>query len=137
MRETTFRLTKNYGRQMSKNEQIRNLAGVNASNRSKKRDKPENRLVMQIIHYLKAKGYAIGKVKTTGAIKRGSFLKDPYLWTGLPDLLVFTPGLVFLEVKTGKNKQTPNQKDFEHFCKLAGITYFVVYNLDEVVDIFG
>ena len=92
----------------------------------------EGIIQLQIIHYLKAKGFACGKIKTKGSFTKGSFLKDPTQWTGLPDLLAFIPEMIFLEVKTPKGKQTPNQKDFQELCKNAGQPYYVVHSIEEV-----
>ncbi len=96
----------------------------------------EGAIQLRIIHYLKVRGFACGKVKTKGSFSKGSFLKDPTQWTGLPDLLAFIPEMIFLEVKAGKNKQTPNQKDFQELCKKAGQPYYVVHSVFEVQELF-
>ena len=122
---------------MSVNNSIYRLASINSAtryNHTKKRDNKEGRLQLQILHYLKGIGLAAGKIKTKGSFNKGSFIKDRYQWTGLPDLLVFTPELLFLEIKVGKNTQTPNQKDFQEFCKKANVRYFVVKSLDDVIS---
>jgi len=123
---------------MSVNTDILKLASVNAAsrrfNRIKKKDNPEGRLQLEILHYLRGLGFPCGKVKTKGSFNKGSFIKDRYQWTGLPDLLVFTPKLLFLEIKVGKNSQTPNQKDFQQFCEKANVKYFVVKSLEDVIS---
>ena len=114
------------------------MASVNSAtryNRTKKRDNKEGRLQLAILHYLKSINLPAGKVKTKGSFNKGSFIKDMYQWTGLPDLLVFTPELLFLEIKVGKNTQTPNQKDFQEFCKKANVKYFVVKSLEDVISV--
>lgn len=126
---------------MSINENIRKLASVNSATCNlflKKKDNPEGIIQLQIIHYLKIKGFACGKIKTKGSFtKHGKFIKDLYQWTGLPDLLAFIPEMIFLEIKAGKNKQTSNQKDFQELCKKAGQPYYVIHSIEEVQEIVG
>ena len=101
-----------------------------------KRDQPEKRIQLQIIKYLKMKGYACGKIKTVGARRGNKFLSDPYHFRGLPDLIAFTPALVFIEVKAGKNKQSPAQKDFQEFCEAGKVPYLLAYSLDDIIKKF-
>ena len=82
------------------------------------------------------KGFACGKVKTTGALKGSQFIRDPYLFRGVADLLVFTPKLMFIEVKAGKNKQSPDQLHFEQMCQNADIPYVLAYSLDDIITLF-
>jgi len=100
-----------------------------------KRNNEEARITLQIIHYLKARGFAVGKIKTKGSSLKGRFLLDPTQWTGLPDLLVFIPEMIFLEVKTPTGKLSPNQKDFQQFCDKARVPYHVVRSIDDVQQI--
>jgi len=94
----------------------------------KKRDNPEGRLQLQIIHWAKSQGYIIGKIKSFGLKNRF----DIYMWRGLPDLLMFTPKLYFVEIKIHPNKQTEEQKTFQHLCTQAGINYVLAYSLEDV-----
>lgn len=100
------------------------------------RNQPERRIQLQILKYLMMKGYAIGKVKTTGARRGNHFIKDPYQFTGIADLMVFTPALHFIEVKAGKNKLSPDQISFKDLCEKANIPYIVAYSLDEIMRLF-
>ena len=96
----------------------------------------ERDIQLQIIHYLKAKGYAVGKIKTQGAAKGFARIKDATHFKGVADLLVFTPKLHFIEVKSGKNKQSPEQKNFQKLCEHAEIPYILAFSLDEIIKIF-
>lgn len=101
-------------------------------NRPHKRGNPEGQLQLQIIHYCKARGYIIGKTKTTG-IKRGrAFCFDPYTFRGFPDLTCFCPQLIFIEVKSRKGEQTPEQMDFQEFCNKANIPYILARDLSDI-----
>ena len=55
---------------------------------------------------------------------------------GAPDLIIFTPKLVFcLEVKTETGRLTPEQKDVSRKLNDLGHTYRVVRSVQEVADI--
>lgn len=101
-----------------------------------KRNQPERAIQLSIIKYLKMKGYTVGKIKTTGAKCGKHFIKDPYNFKGIADLMVFTPLLRFIEVKAGKNVLSSDQKTFQKLCKTAGIPYIVAYSLDDVIEQF-
>ena len=105
-------------------------------NRPRKNRQDEAVVQLQILHYLRGLGLPCGKIKTKGSFtKHGKFIKDLYQWTGLPDLMVFTPELLFLEVKVGKNTQTSNQKDFQQFCEKADVRYHIVKSVEDVISI--
>lgn len=104
-------------------------------NRPKKKDSPEGRLVMQIIYYLRAKGYPCGKTKTTGIVRNNRFTYDAYLFRGFPDITAFTPCLVFIECKSLKGKQTEEQRDFQTFCEKASIKYILARRLEDVIEV--
>ena len=100
-------------------------------NKPRKKDNLERRLQLSIIKYLKARGYAVGKIKSFGLKNR----LDIYMWRGLPDLLIFTPKLYFLEIKANKNTLSPAQKDFQYLCNKANIPYIVVRSIKDVESI--
>ena len=53
---------------------------------------------------------------------------------GFPDWLVMGHGLVvFLEWKSGKGKQSDDQKVFQGRCRIAGVPYRVVKTTEEAV----
>lgn len=80
------------------------------------------------------RGFAVGKIKTTGAKKGSVFLFDPYQFRGVADLMAFIPRLVFIEVKNGKNKLSTDQMVFQSLCKRALIPYIVAYSLEDVIE---
>jgi len=101
-----------------------------------KRDQPERRIQLTILKYLKMKGYDAGKIKSTGARRGKYFILDPYQFNGIADIMVFTPALSFIEVKAGRNKQSPDQIAFQNLCNKATVPYHVVYSLDDVIRLF-
>jgi len=100
------------------------------------RRQPEKEIQLSIIKYLQAKGYSVGKIKTQGARRGKVFILDPYHFKGVADLIVFTPMLHFIEVKAGKNKQSPDQIQFEKLCRESCTPYHLVYSLDEIIKLF-
>ena len=96
-----------------------------------KRSNPEGRLQLSIIHYLRARGFVVGKIKSFGLKNRF----DIYMWRGLPDLLVFTPKMYFLEIKAPKGQQSEHQKNFQELCIAANIPYILARNLDDVIKV--
>ena len=105
-------------------------------NRPIKNKSPESQLVMQIIHYLRAKNKPCGKTKTRGLFnKQGQWCADPYLFTGFPDITVFTPRLIFIEAKSLTGKQSEEQKTFQSFCEKAGIPYILARRLEDVTEV--
>lgn len=92
---------------------------------------------MAIIQYLRLKGYTGGKTKTMGVydprIRARRF--DPYTFRGFPDLTVFTPELVFIEVKAPKGRMSEYQKNFQELCEKAGIKYILARSLDDVIEV--
>ena len=52
---------------------------------------------------------------------------------GVGDLVVWWPhGIGYVEVKAPKGKQSENQKRFEDRCIKAGISYDVVYSVEDM-----
>ena len=95
----------------------------------------EGMLQLSILQYLMVKGYQAGKTKTTG-IKYGKIYHiDPYLFLGFPDITVFMPEIIFIEVKSPTGVLNPNQKLFQSYCKKAGIKYIVAKKMEDVMDV--
>jgi hypothetical protein len=104
--------------------------------RPRKRGNPEGQLQLQIIHYLKAKGYIIGKTKTTG-IKRGNaFCFDPYCFRGKCDLECFANGVMYgIEVKSKVGKLSPEQIHYkEVFHKPPDRIFIEAHCLEDVIS---
>jgi hypothetical protein len=105
--------------------------------RVRKRTNPEGHTQLAILHYLKAKGFVIGKTKTMGVRRGRSFCFDPYCFRGFPDLTCFTPNLCFIEVKSPTGTMSDDQKSFQNLCNRANIPYILARSLDDIIKIFG
>ena len=51
---------------------------------------------------------------------------------GLPDLLLFAPRLIFVEVKSPTGRLSPTQRVFQRLCATAGVPYWVVRSAAEL-----
>ncbi|MEO5360617.1 MAG: VRR-NUC domain-containing protein [Nitrospirota bacterium] len=88
---------------------------------------PEGKIKKEIVKNLENMGWFVMNIYTGGRFSTGS--------RGSADLYVLKNGRgVWLEVKTPKNKQQPEQIVFESEIKLHGGEYYVVRSLDDVVN---
>ena len=91
-------------------------------------------LQREIIRWAKARGYACGKTKVQGMKQSdGRYYKDRLSFRGFPDLVMFTPGLVFVEVKGPKGRLRPDQREFQEFCRKAEVKYIVAKSVGDVI----
>ncbi len=105
-------------------------------NRPRKRGNPEGRLVLSIIKYLRCRGFFAGKIKAKGGFKAsGGWIRDLYQAEGLPDIIAFTPSLIFIEAKSKVGVQSVPQKTFQDYCNKANIPYILAYSMDDVIKI--
>lgn len=96
----------------------------------------ESQLITSIIQYCNYAHIFCYKSKTVGIYntKEKKFYKDWYITKGIPDLTIIINGYYLgIECKVGKNKQSPDQIEFERKIKSSGGGYMVVYSLDEFV----
>ena len=79
----------------------------------------------RIIAYLRGKGYKCGKTTPeTGG------------WNvGCPDIVCYAKSLWYIEVKTPKGKQSPEQIEFQKMCESIGIKYIVARSVRDVWDV--
>ena len=100
----------------------------------------EKDIQRQILEFLRIIGAVAGKTKTTGTFdpKRQCFRKDPYIFSGFPDLAFFYKNVFgFIEVKSEKGKQSDEQKRFEQLCKDSGIIYILARSVEDVKRAFN
>jgi len=107
-------------------------------NRPRKKNNPETHLVRQCIIYLRAKGFQTGKIKTHGVYDKvaKAYRADPLAWVGVPDILLFMPGLAFIECKVTSG-QSPTQKQFQANCIAANIPYYIIHSIEKLEEMFG
>jgi len=99
----------------------------------------ETQVLNSICEYLEYKKHFFWRSNTLPvySVKNQSFIRMPkYSKTGLPDITIIKYGFyIGLEVKDGKGKQSPNQKQFEVDLKEAGGEYYVVRSIDDCINI--
>jgi len=96
----------------------------------------ETDVQLEILKYLRARGYPAGKTKTMGVVRNGKYCVDRYLFTGFPDITAFVPELLFIEVKFNKGAQSDNQERFEQLCLHAGNVKYLVARSAADVDAY-
>lgn len=107
--------------------------------RPRKRQAPEAHLVRNIITYLNLKGFRAAKIKTHGVwdeVSKG-YRADPNAWRGVPDILCFTPALIFIECKSATGVQSSYQKLFQDYCNKAGVIYILARDLSDIQKVFA
>jgi hypothetical protein len=69
----------------------------------------------------------------------GARLKAAGMLRGVSDLCYRRGGgrVAFIELKVGKNKLSPAQKEFRDDCELLGDAYHVAYTLEEFIKIIS
>ena len=94
----------------------------------------EAQVQLQVIKFLRAKGFVCGKIKTKGSFSDGKYLFDKYQFRGIADLLVFTnTRMYFIECKSEKGYLSQDQKDFKELCNKVRIPYLVVRRVEDVI----
>ena len=95
---------------------------------------PEGHIQLQIIHYIKARGWVVGKTKTMGVRRGKSFCFDPYTFRGFSDLVAFVNHKIyFIEVKSKTGQQSDDQKEFQKCVEDAGLTYILARSVEDVM----
>lgn len=92
-----------------------------------------------VCDYLARKKHFFSRINNTPIYDPvGKFFRalPKYTLKGFPDVLVLWKGYpVFLEIKTTKGKQSPEQIEFQARCKEQGIEYWVIRKLEDVIAI--
>lgn len=103
------------------------------------RTTPEHNLQVQVINLLRNYyGLCVFAVPNGGSrnLYEAINLKNEGVMAGVSDLiLVLNEVVVFLELKTGRNKQQESQKIFEKRIKELGHQYYVVRSLEDVMEV--
>ena len=100
----------------------------------------------QIVQYLRLKGYLVFNMDVMSALgyvtggKRFGFInhyKKVGWMKGQPDLVVVCKDeVIFIEVKTEKGKQSPEQKIVQAKIENFAIKYIILRSLDDAEKIF-
>jgi hypothetical protein len=69
--------------------------------------------------------------------RHGAWMRAEGMRSGVADLCFMTTGgqCCWLELKTGKNKMTQDQLDFESICIKLGHPYAAVYSIDQALGV--
>ena len=118
--------------------------GMGLSLLTKKHRKPERLLQDTIEHFLSyCKDVVVMPIDNiarynpnTRTFRPKKLNRGSVFYRGIPDLILVHKkvGFIGIEVKHGKGRQTPEQKEIEIALKNLGGTYIVVRSLQEVID---
>lgn len=80
--------------------------------------------------------YVIFSVPNEGCYRRKQYFENLGMLSGVSDTIVILPNKVlFIEFKTLKGYQRPEQHIFENMCLELGFSYFVCRSLEQFKDI--
>ena len=100
---------------------------------------PEQKVMKSVVKWLNDHGIFWINIKTMGTwdASLGMYRQSPYTMKGTSDLLILHQAQpIFIELKTSKGRQSPDQKLFENRIKDEGCEYHVVRNIKQLQDIF-
>jgi len=88
--------------------------------------------------YLTLKRHFWIRINTQGQYdaRLGKYRTSPYTMRGVADLLIIHQGQpVFIELKTAKGRQSPDQILFEKHCDEHAVEYAVVRSVDDIIGL--
>ena len=99
----------------------------------------ETQLRLSVCKHLLYLGFWGGKNNTQGTFlkKYKTYIKDPYLLHGVPDLFFFKNDIMLgIELKVDKNVQSNFQIEFQKWFHRPELKryYLLAYNMDTVLD---
>jgi hypothetical protein len=95
----------------------------------------EQDIQKQLKEYLTLKGWMVIKNNTVGIFRQDTKRYIPNQSAGLADLTIIKKGrVIMIEVKREGNVQSDNQIEFEKNWKAKGGEYWLIYNLDELIE---
>jgi mRNA-degrading endonuclease RelE of RelBE toxin-antitoxin system len=98
-------------------------------------DITEQDIQKQVKDYLSVLGWYVIKNNTVGIYRQDTKRYIPSTSKGLADLTAIKNGrVIMIEIKRKGNRQSPAQKEFEGKWRLKGGTYWLIYNIDELIE---
>lgn len=102
--------------------------------------KSEAELQKSIVEYLN-KNYPqvlVFSVPNEATYRRRNYFHKLGMLSGVSDLiLVFLNGVIFIECKTPRGRQSIEQNNFQKRVEALGFKYFIVKDLEELKDIIN
>lgn len=96
----------------------------------------EHNLQVAIVQYLRYNNHLVFAIPNGGlrSKRMGAYYKAEGLLAGVSDLiLVLKTDIIFIEIKKGKEKQKPPQKEFENRVKELGYQYWLIYSIEQLI----
>ena len=127
---------KNKDRQNIQNRQSSKAFGKMAKAKTKK-GAPEHYLQVDCIRFFRETypNYIIFSTNNEACYRRKDYWKDSGLLVGVSDCVAILPkAVIFLELKSDKGRQRPDQKHFEDKLAELGYRYYIIRTLEEFKD---
>lgn len=97
----------------------------------------EHKLQVTIVKYLRYNNILCFSVPNHGirSPRMGAYYKEEGMLAGVADLiLLFKKKCIFVELKIEKQKQSDSQKKFQSLVENLGFDYWVIRNLENLID---
>ena len=98
----------------------------------------EKDIEKSVLQYLYHAGIFAFKYPTTGRYdtKKNTWIKTRGTITGVADIIMIMEEgkTVWLEIKSPKGKQTPNQIEFQRKLEVRGHKYLVIRSVQDLID---
>ena len=82
--------------------------------------------------------YIMFSVPNESCYRRKQYFEKSGMLKGVSDTIVILPNkVVFIEFKSSKSYQRPEQRDFENKVSILGFSYYVCRSLEQFKDIIS
>lgn len=99
--------------------------------RPKRKKTPTNSLTAQIVHYIELRGGYAMRINVSGFYKEGIGYTKGGATLGVPDIIAVFEGMyIGIEVKTGADRQSNEQKTVEEQVKQAKGVYMIARDFE-------
>ena len=90
----------------------------------------------RIMHYAVPNGIHLNLKDRAASARYMKYLKSEGFRPGVADLVLLLPNgrSIYVEVKSGKGRQSDNQKEFQNKIESLGFTYLLWRSLDDVEE---
>lgn len=102
--------------------------------------KQEAKLQASIVEYIRTNypQVLLFSIPNEATYRRRQYFKKLGMLSGVSDLiLVFLNGVIFIECKAPKGRQSIEQNNFQKRVEALGFKYFIVKDLEELKDIIN
>lgn len=109
--------------------------------RKKKNSSSEHNLQTAICQYLVMRKWLVIRINSSSVTTENRFLRSYIIAnnkksSGLADILIMKNGkAIFIEVKSGKGKQSESQVEFQKLCEQYEIEYYIINSIESLIEL--